>query len=234
MYNRTIIGKEDCILKKTTAIMRCLSLILTLVLMAGVSAMAEPSTYDVIYSASNPIPEIAANTRPSIVQITNSVEYWNPVTREGSEEPMGYGSACYIRAAEDGQGGYLLTNYHVVQDGDVFSALWLDGTEMELTLVGYDDGTDIAVLRFDEAAPEGAAFFARFAARPEGLAKAFALCAGLVQGSGGWKRDKHRAEAWRFLLFTQCMRYRLHRMHTLDRGRRCHACCNLQPKIGKE
>ena len=23
-------------------------------------------------------------------------------------------------------------------------------------------------------------------------------------------------------------------MHTLDRGRRCHACCNLQPKIGKE
>ena len=144
-------------MKKTTAIMRCLSLILTLVLMAGVSAMAEPSTYDMIYSASNPIPEIAANTRPSIVQITNSVEYWDPVTREGSEEPMGYGSACYIRAAEDGQGGYLLTNYHVVQDGDVFSALWLDGTEMKLTLVGYDDGTDIAVLRFDEAAPEGAA-----------------------------------------------------------------------------
>ena len=48
-------------MKKTTAIMRCLSLILTLVLMAGVSAMAEPSTYDMIYSASNPIPEIAAN-----------------------------------------------------------------------------------------------------------------------------------------------------------------------------
>ncbi len=94
--------------------------------------------------------------------------------------------------------------------------------------------TKISFMAWQRAAPEGAAFFARFAARPEGPVKAFALCAGLVQGSGGWKRDKHRAEAWRFLLFTQCMRYRLHRMHTLDRGRRCHACCNLQPKIGKE
>ena len=61
------------------------------------------------------------------------------------------------------------------------------------------------------------------------------LCgAGLAQGSGGCKRDKHRAEAWRFLLFTQCMRYRLRGMHTLDRGRRCDACCDLQPKIGKK
>ena len=44
----------------------------------------------------------------------------------------------------------------MVQDGDSFSALWLDGTEMELDLVGYDDGSDIAVLRFADAAPEGA------------------------------------------------------------------------------
>ena len=94
--------------------------------------------------------------------------------------------------------------------------------------------TKISFMAWQRAAPEGAAFFARFAARPEGLAKAFALCAGLAQGSGGCKRDKHRAEAWRFLLFTQCMRYRLRGMHTLDRGRRCDACCDLQPKIGKK
>lgn len=134
---------------------RCLCAILIL-LLAGIPALAtETTTYDIVYSASNPIPEIAANTRPAIVQITNSVESWDSATRKASVDPMGYGSACYIQAAEDGKGGYLLTNYHVVQDGDVFSATWLDGTEMELELVGYDDGTDIAVLRFYDDVSEG-------------------------------------------------------------------------------
>ena len=133
-----------------------LALALMLLMLAGVQAIAETTTYDIIYSSSNPIPEIAANTRPSIVQITNSREKWDPETRKASVEPNAYGSASYIRADEDGEGGYLLTNYHIVEDGDVFSALWLDGTEMDLELVGYDDGTDIAVLRFEDAAPENA------------------------------------------------------------------------------
>ena len=140
------------------AIRRSLAMAMALMLSAGIPVRAaETTTYDVIYSESNPIPAIAANTRPSIVQVTTSVESWDPVTRVASVDPVGYASASYIRAAEDGQGGYLLTNYHVVQDGDVFSALWLDGTEMDLTLVGYDDGTDIAVLRFTDAAPADAA-----------------------------------------------------------------------------
>lgn len=135
---------------------RCLCAALILML-SGIPALAmEASTYEIVYSTSNPIPQIAANTRPAIVQVTNSVESWDPATRKASVDPMGFGSACYIREDEDGEGGYLLTNYHVVQDGDAFSATWLDGTEMELDLVGYDDGTDIAVLRFDEAAPEDA------------------------------------------------------------------------------
>ena len=33
---------------------------------------------------------------------------------------------------------------------------WLDGTEMETEVVGVDNGTDIAVLRFSETAPAGA------------------------------------------------------------------------------
>ena len=129
---------------------------LMMVLLAGAQAFAETTTYDVIYSSSNPIPEIAARVRPSIVQVTNSIESWDAENRKASVDPKAYGSASYIRADEDGAGGYLLTNYHIVEDGDVFSALWLDGTEMDLELVGYDDGTDIAVLRFEDAAPEGA------------------------------------------------------------------------------
>ena len=131
-----------------------LALLLTLSLLTALGE-GEGATYDIIYSSSNPIPEIAERCRPAIVDISSSVESWDPATRVASVDPTSFGSASYIRADEDGEGGYLLTNYHIVKDGDVFSALWLDGTEMDLELVGYDDGTDIAVMRFEDKAPEG-------------------------------------------------------------------------------
>ena len=144
-------------MEKKLALMRLSAIMAVLMAIVGISALAETApTYDIVYSTSNPIPEIAANVRPSIVQITNSVESWDPDTRTASVDPYASGSASFIREDEDGEGGYLLTNYHIVENGDVFSALWLDGTEMDLELVGYDDGTDIAVLRFEDAAPEDA------------------------------------------------------------------------------
>jgi len=136
---------------------RLAAAVLAAAMLAGGSAMAtETTTYDVIYSTSNPIPQIAANTRPAIVQITNIAQNWDPVSRLSSEEPVGAGSGCYIREGKNGKGGYLLTNYHVVENGDLFSATWLDGTEMDVSLVGYDDGTDIAILKFEEPAPADA------------------------------------------------------------------------------
>ena len=129
----------------------CLALALTFAL--G-TALAETMTYDAVYSSENPIPEIAANVRPSVVGVTVSLESWDPVTRVASVDPVSGGSGCYIQSAD--LGGYILTNYHVVEEGDVFTIEWLDGTEMECDLVGYDDGTDIAVLKFDEDAPNGA------------------------------------------------------------------------------
>ena len=139
-----------------TTFRRGIAIAAALLMLTGVPTIAESATYDVIYSSSNPIPEIAARCRPAIVEITCSVESWDPETRKSSVDPRAYGSATFIREDEDGAGGYMLTNYHIIEDTDVFSALWLDGTEMDLELVGYDDGTDIAVLRFEDAAPEGA------------------------------------------------------------------------------
>ena len=141
-------------MRKTT-LRRALCVLTALLLSAGMGAVAESPSYDIIYSDSNPIPAIAARCRPAIVEITSSMESWNAETRQSSVEAVSAGSATYIRADEDGEGGYLLTNYHIVKSGDVFEALWLDGTKMPLTLVGYDDGTDIAVMRFEAAAPEG-------------------------------------------------------------------------------
>ena len=150
MYNGIILGKEVSTMNHT-ALRRVAALALALMLLCGLSAVAESdaATYELIYSASNPIPEIAERCRPAIVQISSSVENWNAETRQSSVDPTAYGSAT-----EDGTGGYLLTNYHIVKDADVFGAEWLDGTKMDIELVGYDDGTDIAVMRFEDAAPE--------------------------------------------------------------------------------
>ena len=155
MYNGIILGKEVSTMNHT-ALRRVAALALALMLLCGLSAVAESdaATYELIYSASNPIPEIAERCRPAIVQISSSVENWNAETRQSSVDPTAYGSATFIREDEDGTGGYLLTNYHIVKDADVFGAEWLDGTKMDIELVGYDDGTDIAVMRFEDAAPE--------------------------------------------------------------------------------
>lgn len=112
--------------------------------------------YDAVYSSGNPIPEIAANVRPSVVQVVESAQTWTPGSRAAAEREIGYGSGTYILDAADGDGGYILTNYHVVEDGETHRIVWLDGTEMECALTGYDDGTDIAILRFRGRAPAGA------------------------------------------------------------------------------
>ena len=149
MYNHHL-------LRRLAALMTALLLVLTgACAMAETAADAPAATYDVIYSTKNPIPAIAARCRPAIVQIESDVESWDAETRKSSVDPNSLGSATYIRADEDGVGGYMLTNYHIVKEGDAFSALWLDGTKMDLKLVGYDDGTDIAVMRFEDAVPEG-------------------------------------------------------------------------------
>ena len=112
--------------------------------------------YEAVYSSDNPVPEIAANVRPSVVQVITSAATWDQRTREVSTEEIGYGSGTYFRALDEGEGGYILTNNHVVDEGETYEIQWLDGTIMDATLVGADDGTDIAVLQFNEPAPEGA------------------------------------------------------------------------------
>ena len=165
-------------MKHFNAMTRCLTLLLAALMLSGMLALAEPaetepaeaseteaaepaeaeapaedSSYGLIYSANNPIPDIADRVRPAIVQVVTKVESWDPATRVADVYDAGSGSACYIRPLENGEGGYLLTNYHVIQDTDVFTATWLDGTESDLELVGYDDGSDIAILKFEGPVP---------------------------------------------------------------------------------
>ena len=124
---------------------------------AAVAETADATVgYEAVYSSDNPVPEIAANVRPSVVQVITSAATWDQRSREVSTEEIGYGSGTYFRALDEGEGGYILTNNHVVDEGETYQIEWLDGTIMDATLVGADEGTDIAVLQFNEPAPEGA------------------------------------------------------------------------------
>lgn len=44
---------------------------------------------------------------------------------------------------------YLLTNYHVIQDGNKISVLFTDGTEIDVKVSGGDKYSDIAVLSYE-------------------------------------------------------------------------------------
>lgn len=132
----------------------CSLLLITAMLFCCAVAEEAPG-YNIVYSSENPIPEIAEAVRPAVVQVLASVETWDPVTRIASVDPYSSGSGCYILDDNDGEGGYILTNNHIIEGCDAFSIRWLDGTEMDADLIGADDGTDIAILKFKDPKPEG-------------------------------------------------------------------------------
>ena len=59
------------------------------------------------------------------------------------------------QAAASGSGfiltedGYVLTNYHVIEDASTITVSMFDGTTYDAKLVGYDQSNDIAVLKID-------------------------------------------------------------------------------------
>src|SRR5690606_11302371 len=65
--------------------------------------------------------------------------------RPDRARPTSQGSGFFI--SED---GYLVTNNHVVQGGAEFTVVMDDGTELNATLVGTDERTDLAVLKVEE------------------------------------------------------------------------------------
>jgi serine protease Do len=64
--------------------------------------------------------------------------------RQGPQRMQGQGSGFFI--SED---GFVVTNNHVVDDGDSFQVVLNDGTEMDAKLIGKDARTDLAVLKVE-------------------------------------------------------------------------------------
>ena len=69
--------------------------------------------------------------------------FGNPPQGFGKPQPqIGAGSGCIV--SDD---GYILTNYHVVQDANKITVVLNNGDEYEGKLVGTDSKTDLAVLK---------------------------------------------------------------------------------------
>ena len=66
--------------------------------------------------------------------------------QQGPQEKTAYGSAFFIS-----KDGYLLTNRHVIDDASRITITLNDRRELDATLVGSDERTDIALLKVNGA-----------------------------------------------------------------------------------
>lgn len=94
---------------------------------------------------SNPAIYVAERNRNSVVGVITNVESWSDRTREVSTSTCAEGSGVCIA-----DGGYIITNYHVVSGGDSYQVLMPSGEIVDAGLVGYDSSVDLAVLKVDE------------------------------------------------------------------------------------
>ena len=87
---------------------------------------------------------VAQKTLPSVVNIdVYSAQSSNPFAQSSSSTATSLGSGIILS-----KDGYILTNYHVVEDGQRFVVV-ANATEYEGHIVGTDPSSDLAVLKVD-------------------------------------------------------------------------------------
>ncbi len=98
----------------------------------------------------SPVIAIAQKVTPSIVGVKtySTMNYWGQaVTSEGS------GSGIIFR--ED---GYIVTNYHVIENATSVTVTLNDGTEYDARIIGSDSSSDLAVLKIEASGLPAADF----------------------------------------------------------------------------
>lgn len=96
----------------------------------------------------SPAISVAQQTASSVVGISSYTQTWDR-TQGQTDTLYGQGSGVVIA-----QGGYVLTNYHVIESCTSFEILMPDGSYVDAHIVGTDSSTDLAVLQADERADE--------------------------------------------------------------------------------
>ena len=110
-------------------------------IMQGVRENAVIETVEVATGEQMTPAQVYAANVNSTVGITTSVttNFWGYQSTSAAS-----GSGFIIS-----QDGYILTNYHVIEDSSSISVSMFNGDSYEATLIGYDESNDIAVLKID-------------------------------------------------------------------------------------
>ncbi|MBQ6595707.1 MAG: trypsin-like peptidase domain-containing protein [Clostridia bacterium] len=143
-------------LKRSMAFITALTLVCMAVLAGGAfagafrtssPALAEAGTEPV--QDTSPAIYVSQKNANSVVGVLTYAESWSRSTNTVQEQLQGQGSGVVIA-----DGGIVLTNYHVIENGTAFKVLMPDGNKTEATIVGTDSATDLAVLKVSENADQ--------------------------------------------------------------------------------
>lgn len=115
-----------------------------------VAAQTQPATaeFPMPYDSARGVFSFAAGLErslPAVVQITTLGQSRGPTSGEAEPKPVSGGSGVIVDAAE----GLIVTNNHVIENGQKFTIDLVDGRIFDAVLVGTDKATDIAVLRIE-------------------------------------------------------------------------------------
>ncbi|AYG94550.1 PDZ domain-containing protein [Brevundimonas naejangsanensis] len=115
---------------------------------AATAAQASPGAAAALpYDARRGVFSFAAGLEqslPAVVQVTTLGQSRGP-SSEREPKPSQGGSGVIIDARE----GIIVTNHHVIENGQKFTVDLIDGRLFDATLIGADKATDIAVLKIN-------------------------------------------------------------------------------------
>ncbi|WP_298158202.1 trypsin-like peptidase domain-containing protein [Brevundimonas sp.] len=124
---------------------------LALTLLGAVAGAAQAQTapnFPLPYDARRGVFSFATGLErslPAVVQVTTLGMSAGPTTGQTEPTPVSSGSGVIIDAAN----GIIVTNHHVIEDGQKFRVDMTDGRLLDATLIGSDKATDIAVLQIN-------------------------------------------------------------------------------------
>ncbi|MCC7517740.1 MAG: Do family serine endopeptidase [Verrucomicrobiae bacterium] len=128
-----------------------------LLLFAAAVARAPGAGSSTLQSLSDEFARIAERVKPSVVSVSTANEAilvnpydlyrGRPSRYERREVPRGMGSGIVI------EGGYILTNHHVIEGADTITVKLSDGKKLLAKVVGSDLQVDLAVLKIETKEP---------------------------------------------------------------------------------
>ncbi|MBL4773631.1 MAG: Do family serine endopeptidase [Alcanivoracaceae bacterium] len=113
----------------------------------GVDGIAMPSLAPILERVTPAVVNIHSTSRKRISTRNQSFYNWfyglPNVPHERVTQSLGSGVIV------DAKNGYILTNNHVIEDADDIQVSLQDGRTLTATLIGTDEGTDVAVIQID-------------------------------------------------------------------------------------